>query len=109
MEILDSNGSPVRTFSSADTLVTLDPKAITVDPRWARPPQVVSSAAGAHRFVWDLRTAGSTKGLGMAAIWQNTPISRGAFVQPGTYTVRLTVDGKAFQQQLELRADPRVK
>ncbi len=109
LEILDSNGSPVRTFSSADAPVTLDPKAITVDPRWARPPQVVSAAPGAHRFVWDLRTAGSTKGLSMAAIWQNTPVSRGAFVQPGTYTVRLTVDGKPYQQQLEVRADPRQK
>ena len=33
----------------------------------------------------------------------------GPFVHPGTYTVRLTVDGAAEQRPLEVRLDPRVQ
>ena len=107
LEILDSNGSPVRTFSSSDPEVVLDPKSITVDPRWARPVQRIDAKKGSHRFVWDLRTISTSKGLGMAAIWGDTPISKGVFVEPGTYTLRLTIDGKVHQEQLVVRPDPR--
>jgi photosystem II stability/assembly factor-like uncharacterized protein len=54
LEILDGAGKPVRQFSSADKPTPVDPKSLVIAAEWARPPQVLSAAAGAHRFVWDL-------------------------------------------------------
>ncbi len=107
LDVVDSSGATVRSFSSADSEVVLDPKSITVDPRWARTVARLGAEKGSHRFVWDLRLASSAKGLGMAAIWGDTPISRGAFVEAGVYTLRLTVDGKVTAQPLVVKADPR--
>lgn len=44
------------------------------------------------------------------AFGQDTPIlPRGPLAVPGTYQVRLTVDGKAYTQPLIVTMDPRVK
>ncbi|HTQ09379.1 MAG TPA: hypothetical protein VMI31_04850 [Fimbriimonadaceae bacterium] len=113
LEILDSGGNVIRTFTSEDKPLVPDPKALTVMPGWARPPQILSRDKGAHRFVWDMRgTApgggGRRGGLGMAAIWHDTPYGpRGPMVAPGTYAVRLTVDGRRLEQSLILKQDPR--
>ncbi|MBS1707929.1 MAG: glycoside hydrolase [Armatimonadetes bacterium] len=107
LEFVDSAGKVARSFSSEDKQVPLNPKAITVDPRWARPLVGLGTVAGAHRFVWDLRLAASGRGLSMQAIWFDTPLSKGAFVTPGAYMVRLTVDGVRHEQPLAVRADPR--
>ena len=46
----------------------------------------------------------------MAAIAFDTPREpRGPWVVPGTYTVRLTVDGRVLAQPLAVAMDPRVK
>lgn len=46
----------------------------------------------------------------IAAIYKNTaPEETSPWVLPGMYTVRLTVDGKVFNQPLQVRMDPRVK
>jgi len=113
LEVLDSSGKVLRTFSSEDKPAVPDPKALTVMPGWSRPPQILSKEKGGHRFVWDMHSAstgggGRRGGLGMAAIWHDTPFGpRGPMVAPGTYTVRLTVDGKTQEQRLELGPDPR--
>ncbi len=115
LEIVDSAGHTVRQFSSEDKPPVLDPKAITVMPEWARLPQTISKAAGGHRFVWDMRQApgqgGGRRGfggLGMNAIWHDTPFgTRGPFVPPGEYTVRLKFNGSRTEQKLTLKADPR--
>ncbi len=103
LEIVDAKGIVVRSFRSDQPEKAIDPKTITVDPRWARNPEPLSIQKGSHRFVWDLRFASKDQGLGMAAIWHNTPISRGPFVPAGDYRVRLTVDGKVFEQPLVIR------
>lgn len=108
LEILDQKGVVVRSFGSNQPAKPIDPKSITVDARWARPPQSLSAAKGSHRFIWDLRLPASDSGLGMSAIWLDTPTSRGAFVPPGNYTVRLTADGVPHTQPLVLRPDPRI-
>ena len=107
LAILGPDGAVVRRWSSKDVPKPIDPKSISVDPRWARPPQALSAGKGAHRFVWDLRKEGTREGLGMAAIWQNTPTRRGEFVAPGSYRVRLTVDGTSHEVPLTIKADPR--
>ena len=106
LEVVNAKGEVQRKFSNADVLKPIDPRTITVDPRWAKAPSPLRATKGSHRFVWDLREAGKTTGLSMAAIWLSTPINRGEFVEPGKYTVRLTVDGKSYERPLEIKADP---
>ena len=93
-----ADGSPVRAFSSADPAPpALDLAKIGTAPEWIAPHQALSAAPGEHRFVWDLRYAGSD-GHGP-----------GAWAPPGRYTVSLTVDGQTFTKELEVAPDPRVK
>ncbi len=109
LEIIGPDGSKLRQWTSTDIVTPLNPKSLTVDPRWARPVQKLSAAKGSHRFIWDLRIEGSpgARGLGMAAIWFNTPTSRGSMVAPGTYKVRLSTAAGTEERELILKADPR--
>jgi photosystem II stability/assembly factor-like uncharacterized protein len=112
LEILDRAGALVRRFSRDD------PPEQPIEGRnipdyWIRPPQTLSAEAGAHRFIWDLHwPPPSVLGFGypIAAVYLNTPREpTGPWVMPGTYTVRLTVDGKSTTRLLTVRMDPRVK
>jgi photosystem II stability/assembly factor-like uncharacterized protein len=113
LEILDHAGKLVRQFSSADKPEILNPDNLPYPTYWFRPPQVLSAKAGMQRFVWDLHYAppeGMRRSYPMSAISHNTPTSPlGPWVQPGAYTVRLTVDGKVFTQPMMVKLDPRVK
>jgi hypothetical protein len=101
----------VRRFSSADT-VPVD-SGLNIPDYWIRPPQVLSTAAGMHRFVWDLHYPPP------AALSHSYPISgihrdtwrepRGPVALPGRYELRLTVDGRTVTQPLTIRMDPRVR
>jgi hypothetical protein len=124
IEITGPDGAVVRTFASDDPVALPKAESLTVMVEWARPPQRVGTGKGAHRFVWDLRGPRPRReqtepepgpgfvddedSLPISAIWRDTPWARqGAWVKPGTYTVRLTVDGRTVEQPLEVRADPR--
>jgi hypothetical protein len=80
---------------------------------WVRPARILLAAPGMHRFVWDLRgepPKSLNKEFPISAIPHDTPLlPLGAWVLPGSYTVRLTVDGKQFSQPLTVRMDPRIK
>jgi hypothetical protein len=83
---------------------------------WYRPPQRLSKESGAHRFHWDLRYqplgdgGGGRGGLSIQAIPGNTAPSTGTpLVTPGTYTVKLTVNGASQSQTMTVKQDPRVK
>jgi len=93
LEIVDVDGHVVRSFDSA-----ADP-----DVQGARLP----SHAGLNRFIWNLRVAGvpPVKPRGNLAPW-NRP--HGPLVLPGTYQVRLTVDGQQHMQRFEVVPDPRL-
>ena len=131
LDILDGAGTVVRSYSSADSVLTPDPG---VDPEgydhvcqeearspdcsvplyWAAPLQRLSTAVGMHRFTWDLHyDPVGPRGLGDdngAAVPHHTyPAVNSPWAPPGTYTVRLTVDGQKYTQPLTLRLDPRVR
>ena len=59
LEILDSTGAVVRRYSSTDTPLSMDKLAgeYPIPMYWVRPSQMLSTAPGMHRFVWDLRHA----------------------------------------------------
>jgi hypothetical protein len=115
LEILDSNGKLVRKFSSTDKAEPLEKIAPKhpIPMYWVREEKILSSAAGMHRFVWDVRyTAPESLGHGfpISAIVHDTPLEpRGASALPGRYMVKLTVEGKSYSQPLVLKMDPRVK
>jgi hypothetical protein len=65
-----------------------------------------------NRFVWDLRYAPPPvlrHEYPISALYQNTPgLPLGAIAAPGNYRVRLTVNGRTFEQPLVVAMDPRV-
>jgi photosystem II stability/assembly factor-like uncharacterized protein len=115
LEILDSAGATVRRYSSTDPPLPMDKIAAEhpIPMYWVRPARILLAAPGMHRFVWDLRgepPKSLNKEFPISAIPHDTPLlPLGAWVLPGSYTVRLTVDGKQFSQPLTVRMDPRIK
>ena len=113
LEVLDSSGKIVRHFSSADKPADVDEKELNVPTYWIRPERTVSVQSGMHRFLWDGHLAPPESlehDYPISAIYRDTPrYPLGPAALPGTYTVKLTVNGAAFSQPLTLRMDPRVK
>jgi photosystem II stability/assembly factor-like uncharacterized protein len=112
LEILDADKAVVRRYSSADPPEPLVEGRNTPD-YWIRPHRALSARAGVHRFVWDVRherPAVPSFSYPISAIYMNTPRTPlGSWVLPGTYTVRLTVDGHVLTAPLSVRLDPRVQ
>ncbi len=124
LEIVGGDGKAVRTYSSTDQVFTPDPATSTIPLYWYRPLTALSAAAGMHRFTWDvhyqpLPSTGSGQAtsamiggpnLPISAIGRNTIASPTTpWVNPGPYTVKLTVNGKTYSQPIVVKADPRVK
>ncbi len=112
LEILDSSGQIVRRYSSNDPIATPADTG-NVPWYWIRPQRAISTAAGMHRFVWDLfypPLPQKRPSYPIAAIPHDTaPDATSPYAMPGNYTVRLTVDGKVSTQPLVVQMDPRVK
>jgi photosystem II stability/assembly factor-like uncharacterized protein len=104
LEVLDAQGHVIRHYSSADKTEVKRP-LLPIAERWFPKPQVLETTAGEHRFVWDLNASGS--GTGMGDDEDDSGIPAGPRVPPGSYTVRLIVDGVTMQQQLHVTMDPR--
>ncbi|HEX8272917.1 MAG TPA: hypothetical protein VF615_09795 [Longimicrobiaceae bacterium] len=111
LEFLDAQGRVVRSFSgsAADSARSGgagqgggddddDGPAVPAEPK-------VPTKAGMNRFVWNLRTPGPTAFPGMV-LWAAG--SNGPRVVPGTYRVRLNVDGARQEQEFAVRKDPRL-
>jgi photosystem II stability/assembly factor-like uncharacterized protein len=112
LEIRDSSGEAVRHYSSADPVPAVDPM-LEIPTYWVRPLQVLSAAAGTHRFLWDMHypsVPGIKPEYPIAAIPHNTaPQPTSPWVMPGEYTVVLSVNGKTYSQPLTIKMDPRIK
>jgi photosystem II stability/assembly factor-like uncharacterized protein len=112
LEIVDAAGKVVRRYASTDSVTPVRTEG-NVPWYWVRPPQRLSAEAGMHRFVWDLHgepAAALEREYPISATPRDTPKEpRGPWVLPGAYTVRLTVDGRAYTQPLTVRMDPRVQ
>jgi photosystem II stability/assembly factor-like uncharacterized protein len=112
LEIRDAAGNPVRRFSSTDTVPPPGaPPYFT--SAWLPRHERLQTAAGQHRFVWDLRyplppleeydyTIAAVAGGGTV----EDPL--GPLVLPGRYLVKLAVDGRTLTQPLDVVLDPRV-
>ena len=112
LEFFDSAGKSIRKFTAK--LPKHGEAAATVAPAGPPPgegffgggaPPPVPTDVGLNRFVWDTRYADAVRFPGMI-LWAGE--TRGPKVSPGTYQVKLTVDGKTLTQNFEVKADPRL-
>jgi photosystem II stability/assembly factor-like uncharacterized protein len=115
LEILDSRGHLVREFSSEDkapaSAADLGKQLIPL--YWLRPYRALPAEAGMHRWVWDLHypaPESSHHEYPIAAIPGDTPrYPLGPTALPGSYTARLTANGKSYTASFTIKMDPRVK
>ncbi len=99
LEILDSNDRVIRTYPQVGAPVGGDDE----DEGPKRKPAKLTRNAGVNRFVWDFRTDGPVQ-VPKASLWRNQQF--GPTVVPGTYKVRLTVDGKSQVQPVTITPNP---
>ncbi len=111
LAIYDQRGTLVRAFSTADPQPAKEPPP-NVPEYWLAVFQPLTKHAGENRFLWDLRytpPSALRHEYPISALYQNTPGEpQGPLVVPGTYTAALTVGGKTYKQDFEVRLDPRV-
>ncbi len=93
IEILGTDGSVVRRWSSAQPPKPVDPNKLAYTPYWVQAHPVPDATAGAHRFVWDFHHGSYD----------------GPLVAPGKYTVRMSVNGQTYTRGAEVLRDPRLK
>jgi photosystem II stability/assembly factor-like uncharacterized protein len=91
LEILDAARATVRVYTSK------------VKPRDAS--HKIPGAPGMHRMVWDLHSAPLDAPKGLTFFGSTA----GPLAAPGSYTVRLTANGKTYTEPLEVLQDPRVQ
>ena len=113
MEIFDSAGTRVRTITSV------------VPPKFDKPPypdywlkdpreRALTTNIGTNRVNWNLRyddPLGFNPDINNqmnAAPNSVTPGPHGPLVLPGTYTIKLTVDGVTYTQTVVVHNDPRI-
>jgi photosystem II stability/assembly factor-like uncharacterized protein len=104
LEVFDAQQNLVRKFSSEDPSGGKH-RPLPVAERWFPKPEVVEKTAGAHRFVWNLAWASSGGPSADEDSEYGNP--SGPKAVPGSYQVRLTVDGKTQAQLLKIIMDPR--
>jgi photosystem II stability/assembly factor-like uncharacterized protein len=113
LQIFDSQGKLIRTISS------IPPKLYERPPYpdyWLMPSseRALSTSVGTNRINWDLRyddPPGFNPDINNqmnSAPGQVTPAPHGPLVLPGTYTVKLLVDGATYTQTLVVHNDPRL-
>jgi photosystem II stability/assembly factor-like uncharacterized protein len=108
LEILDPAGTVIRTYTSDDKPAPVNPETLNIPAYWVRQPEILSTASGMHRWIWDLRPTPPPRpaggGGGGGFFGRNAPL-----VLPGVYTVRLTVGAKTLTQPLVVKMDPRIR
>ncbi|MGB7844049.1 MAG: hypothetical protein WBL63_00410 [Candidatus Acidiferrum sp.] len=103
LEIFDPEGKLVRRFASDDKLYQTNPNSVPMTVNWVRDPQPLSAEAGMHRFIWDLRSSLPE------GVHRSRRLTAGPLLVPGSYRVKLTVNGKSSTQPLTIAMDPRLK
>jgi photosystem II stability/assembly factor-like uncharacterized protein len=115
LDILDAQGKVVRGFASTDKpdITQEDLQKQLIPLYWVQRPRQLSTEAGMHRWVWDLHYPApltNRHDYPISAVAHDTPrYPLGPAVLPGSYSVRMTVDGKTSTAALTVKMDPRVK
>jgi hypothetical protein len=104
LDIVDSQGKPVRHLSSREKKDEQEQP-----PEWpdqVEPAKTIPAKEGMNRFAWNLRYDDPVQTPG-AFYPGGHP--RGPLAVPGEYQIRLTTDGKTQTAPLQLEIDPRIK
>jgi len=107
LEFLDAQGRVIRSFAAAapgDT--TRGGGGGDDEDAGPRQPRNAPNRAGMNRFTWNLRYPGPT-GFPGIILWA-ADTAAGPKAPPGTYSVRLTADGRVQTQSFQVRTDPRL-
>ncbi|HJP94296.1 MAG TPA: hypothetical protein VJ875_20215 [Pyrinomonadaceae bacterium] len=111
LEFLDQGGKSIRKFTArvrkqeGETSTSPPPQPAGEGGFGAPPPANLPMDVGLDRFVWDTRYPDAVRFSGMI-LWAGE--TRGPKLPPGTYQVKLTVDGKSLTQNFEIKPDPRL-
>ncbi len=92
LAVLTPKGTLLRRWSSAQKPQVPNPNAVDIAPQWLTTPPLPAATAGAHQFVWGFHAKNAN----------------GPLVPPGTYLVRLSVNGRTYTQHATVLRDPRV-
>jgi hypothetical protein len=125
LELVDGSGKVAACLASDTPLKPVDTEAINVQAYWEEPAPAPSAAPGMHRIALNVATP---RGFGFGRRPTPPPVDachpagtpgsqpeaapmrpgRGAqSLEPGGYTVRLTVDGQTLTQAVTVKPDPR--
>jgi photosystem II stability/assembly factor-like uncharacterized protein len=114
LDVLDSRGSVVRRVASTDPVgFSEEERARELIPAyWIRQGKPLSTNAGMHRFIWDLRYTApraAKRSFPISAVPGDTPQEpSGPIAIPGVYRVRLQVGSRTWEAPLTVMPDPRV-
>jgi photosystem II stability/assembly factor-like uncharacterized protein len=109
LEFLDSAGKTVQKFTARVPKPGEQPAAPAgppggggFGPQQTPPPPM---EVGLNRFIWDTRYADAVRFPNLI-LWAGE--MRGPKLAPGTYQVKLKVDGQTLSQSFDIKSDPRV-
>ncbi len=115
LEFLDSSGKSINRFTTRlarggggggqPAAVEQAQPAGEEGGFFGAPPARATTDVGLNRFVWDMRYADAVRFPGMI-LWAGQ--TNGPRVVPGTYQVKLTVDGQTMTENFEIKPDPRL-
>jgi hypothetical protein len=111
LDVLDPSGTLIRHLSNAGEPPVAEAARPTLPNFWEASPPKLTKTAGGNRANWDLRYAppkvfahtfetDANPGL-------TPPSPEGPLVLPGTYTLRLTANGRTQTQPVTVTQDPR--
>jgi len=111
LEILDASGKVLHTFSSDPSVQPVVGRRRrgsgggipSVSPLWVTALEPFSAGAGLHRAVWNpVVEVAAAPGVDGGGRGSSTPVT-------GTFTAKLTANGKSYTQTLTVKPDPRTK